>query len=156
MLQCFFHSCKIHLYLHSSSGLHNSKFHKFSTNIFPPFFSPCLTVCLSAGKPLSKCGKCARYMKLISARPTRLYCPSCEEVLALPQGGTIKLYKGLACPLDSYELVSISFQLFSMLWRQLETLKGSGLTFEAFLAGSFVLTWSHMIASATCQMMSGT
>lgn len=61
---------------------------------------------LSAGKPLSKCGKCARYMKLISARPTRLYCPSCEEVFALPQGGTIKLYKGLACPLDAYELVS--------------------------------------------------
>ena len=37
------------------------------------------------GKPLSKCGKCRRYMKYISARPQRLYCPTCEEVLPLPQ-----------------------------------------------------------------------
>ena len=35
----------------------------------------------------------------------RLYCPTCEEVLALPQGGAIKLFQGLACPLDGYELV---------------------------------------------------
>lgn len=63
--------------------------------------------CAHAGKPLSKCGKCARYMKLVAARPARLYCPSCEEVLGLPQGGTIKLYKGLACPLDGYELVRV-------------------------------------------------
>ena len=27
-----------------------------------------------AGKPLSKCGKCKRYMKYISARPQRMYC----------------------------------------------------------------------------------
>ncbi|KAK9804028.1 hypothetical protein WJX73_004084 [Symbiochloris irregularis] len=73
-------------------------------SLFEASFSPLS----SSGKPLSKCGKCARYMKLISARPTRLYCPSCEEVLALPQGGTIKLYKGLSCPLDSYELVLFS------------------------------------------------
>ena len=44
-------------------------------------------------------------MKLVASRPARLYCPACEEVLALPQGGTIKQYKGLACPLDQYELV---------------------------------------------------
>ena len=60
----------------------------------------------SAGKPLSKCGKCKRFMRLISARPMRLYCPTCEEVLGLPQGGAIKLYQGLACPLDGYEMVS--------------------------------------------------
>jgi hypothetical protein len=40
---------------------------------------------LGAGKPLSKCGKCRRYMKYISARPQRLYCSTCEEVLPLPQ-----------------------------------------------------------------------
>ncbi len=38
-----------------------------------------------AGKVLGKCGKCLRYMKLISIRPMRLYCPTCEEVLNLPQ-----------------------------------------------------------------------
>ncbi len=39
----------------------------------------------NAGKVIGKCGKCLRYMKLISIRPMRLYCPTCEEVLNLPQ-----------------------------------------------------------------------
>lgn len=51
-----------------------------------------------AGKPMSKCGKCRRYMKYIAARPSRLYCAACEDVYALPQGGAVKQYKGLECP----------------------------------------------------------
>ena len=39
----------------------------------------------SAGKVLSKCGRCSRYMRLIAARPSRLYCPTCEEVFNVPQ-----------------------------------------------------------------------
>ena len=38
-----------------------------------------------AGKVLSKCGRCSRYMRLIAARPSRLYCPTCEEVFNVPQ-----------------------------------------------------------------------
>ncbi len=38
-----------------------------------------------AGKVMSKCGKCSRYMRLISARPSRLYCGTCEEVFDMPQ-----------------------------------------------------------------------
>ncbi|KXZ51648.1 hypothetical protein GPECTOR_11g102 [Gonium pectorale] len=41
-------------------------------------------------------------------KPQWLYCNTCEEVLALPQGGTIKLYKSLVCPLDGYELLLFS------------------------------------------------
>ena len=41
--------------------------------------------CNLAGKVMSKCGKCARYMRLISARPSRLYCGTCEEVFDMPQ-----------------------------------------------------------------------
>ncbi|KAG0480933.1 hypothetical protein HPP92_011791 [Vanilla planifolia] len=62
-----------------------------------------------SGRLLSKCGKCTRYMKFISSQPPRLYCISCEDVYYLPQNGSIKLYKELACPLDGFELV-----LFSM------------------------------------------
>jgi DNA topoisomerase-3 len=57
---------------------------------------------------MSKCGKCRRYMKYIAARPSRLYCPVCEDVYALPQGGAVKQYKGLECPLDGFELVLFS------------------------------------------------
>eukprot|EP00955_Chlamydomonas_euryale_P067616 359883-Chlamydomonas_euryale.AAC.3 len=32
-------------------------------------------------------------MKLISSRPSRLYCAQCEDIYNLPQGGSIKLYK---------------------------------------------------------------
>ncbi|CAK0787024.1 hypothetical protein CVIRNUC_010240 [Coccomyxa viridis] len=86
------------------------KFRYFVTKIdrmdalFEASFSPLA----SSGKVLSKCGKCLRYMKLISVRPMRIYCPTCEEVLNLPQGGTVKLYKGLECPLDGYEIVLFS------------------------------------------------
>eukprot|EP00884_Botryococcus_braunii_P010708 jgi/Botrbrau1/19639/Bobra.0003s0009.1 len=71
-------------------------------------FDATFSTLAESGKPFSKCGKCRRYMKLISGRPTRLYCPTCEEVLDLPQGGTIKLYQELECPLDGYQLVLYS------------------------------------------------
>ena len=32
-------------------------------------------------------------MKFIQARPSRLYCSTCEDIYNLPQGGAIKLYK---------------------------------------------------------------
>nr|CAD1839134.1 unnamed protein product [Ananas comosus var. bracteatus] len=73
--------------------------------LFEAQFSPLA----DSGRLLSKCGKCTRYMKYISTQPTRLYCTTCEEVYNLPQNGTIKLYKELACPLDGFELL-----LFSM------------------------------------------
>ncbi|MED6197065.1 hypothetical protein PIB30_053243 [Stylosanthes scabra] len=61
-----------------------------------------------SGRAISKCGKCLRYMKYISAQPTRLYCGTCEEVYYLPPMGTIKLYKELTCPLDNFELLVCS------------------------------------------------
>lgn len=47
-------------------------------------------------------------MRYIPLKPQRLYCPNCEETHALPQNGTIKLYKEIRCPLDNYELVLFS------------------------------------------------
>jgi hypothetical protein len=34
-----------------------------------------------------------------------MYCATCEAVYNLPQGGAIKLYKEITCPLDGFELV---------------------------------------------------
>ncbi|PRW60157.1 DNA topoisomerase 3-beta isoform X1 [Chlorella sorokiniana] len=72
--------------------------------LFEASFSPLA----SSGKVLSQCGKCRRYMKLIASRPSRLYCPTCEDVYNMPQGGSIKLYKELACPLDGFQLLLFS------------------------------------------------
>uniref|UniRef100_A0A803LZK4 DNA topoisomerase n=1 Tax=Chenopodium quinoa TaxID=63459 RepID=A0A803LZK4_CHEQI len=73
--------------------------------LFEAQFSPLS----ESGRALSKCGKCARYMKYISPQPQRLYCNTCEDVYYLPQKGAIKLYKEIVCPLDNFELL-----LFSM------------------------------------------
>ncbi|KAJ0403001.1 hypothetical protein ATCC90586_000529 [Pythium insidiosum] len=62
----------------------------------------------ATGKPLSKCGKCLRYMKYVSQRPQRLHCAACDETYQLPQNGTIKLYKELRCPVDNFEMVLFS------------------------------------------------
>ncbi|KAI8047962.1 DNA topoisomerase [Gilbertella persicaria] len=72
--------------------------------LFEATFSPLA----ATGKPLSKCGKCKRYMKYISLKPNRLHCATCDETYSLPLNGHIKLYKELTCPLDDFELVLYS------------------------------------------------
>ena len=61
-----------------------------------------------SGRPLSRCGKCQRYLKFIAARPQRMYCPNCNQTYSLPQGGSVKLYKEIKCPLDDFELLVFS------------------------------------------------
>ncbi|OQV16355.1 DNA topoisomerase 3-beta-1 [Hypsibius exemplaris] len=68
-------------------------------------FEGSFTALNDSGKPFSRCGKCQRFMKLISTRPPRLYCGFCNEALNLPSQGTIGLHQELKCPLDTYDLV---------------------------------------------------
>ena len=70
-------------------------------SLFDASFNPTA----SSGKPFSKCGQCLRYLKLINTRPQRLYCPTQEEVIDLPQGGAVKLYNNRCCSLCGYELL---------------------------------------------------
>uniref|UniRef100_A0AAQ4RS33 DNA topoisomerase n=1 Tax=Gasterosteus aculeatus aculeatus TaxID=481459 RepID=A0AAQ4RS33_GASAC len=83
------------------------KFHYFVDSI--PSMDELMEVSFSpiaaSGKPLSRCGKCRRFMKYIQAKPSRLHCSHCDETYSLPQNGAIKLYKELRCPLDEFELV---------------------------------------------------
>ncbi|KAL3315335.1 DNA topoisomerase 3-beta-1 [Cichlidogyrus casuarinus] len=57
------------------------------------------------GKPLSKCGKCHKYMKLVESKPQRLHCQFCSETYSLPQNGSVRNYKDAKCPLDDFELL---------------------------------------------------
>ncbi|CAD2218839.1 hypothetical protein ADEAN_000633200 [Angomonas deanei] len=59
----------------------------------------------SSGSPITRCGNCLRYLKHLPTRPQRLYCAYCEVTYNLPQGGTVKPYANLTCPLDNFELV---------------------------------------------------
>ncbi|XP_067654997.1 DNA topoisomerase 3-beta-1-like [Haliotis asinina] len=83
------------------------KFRYFVENIngMDELFEVTFSSLADSGRPLSRCGKCRRYMKYVQAKPSRLHCSTCDETYSLPQNGNIKLYKELRCPLDDYELV---------------------------------------------------
>ncbi|CAF93528.1 unnamed protein product, partial [Tetraodon nigroviridis] len=93
--------------LHHTLEIFKRKFHYFvdvitgMDELMEVSFSPIA----ETGKPLSRCGKCHRFMKYIQAKPSRLHCSHCDETYSLPQNGAIKLYKELRCPLDDFELV---------------------------------------------------
>jgi DNA topoisomerase-3 len=56
----------------------------------------------------SRCGRCRRYMSIIMSNPVRMHCEMCEMTYPLPQPGSIRLYKGISCPLDDFELLLYS------------------------------------------------
>ncbi|KAI8513789.1 DNA topoisomerase 3-beta-1, partial [Branchiostoma belcheri] len=99
-----------HAVLQHALDIFRLKFHYFVDSIsdmdqlFEVSFSPLA----ASGKPLSRCGKCRRFMKYVQAKPSRLHCATCDETYNLPQGGTVKLYKEIKCPLDEFELVLFS------------------------------------------------
>lgn len=68
-------------------------------------FEVCFTSLADTGKPMSRCGRCKRYMKMITARPQRLYCVNCKETFSVPQRGLIKLFKEIKCPIDGFEIL---------------------------------------------------
>ncbi|KAI9314572.1 DNA topoisomerase [Dichotomocladium elegans] len=84
-----------------------AKFAYFTKHIeqMDELFEATFSALAATGKPMSKCGKCKRYMKYIALKPNRLHCATCDETYALPLNGNIKLYRELKCPLDDFELV---------------------------------------------------
>ncbi len=45
-------------------------------------------------------------MKLVEAKPRRLFCSTCDETYNVPQqNGSFKLHQELKCPLDEFELI---------------------------------------------------
>ncbi|KAK7099050.1 hypothetical protein V1264_003246 [Littorina saxatilis] len=83
------------------------KFRYFVQNIpaMDELFEVTFSSLADAGRPISRCGKCRRFMKLVEAKPARLHCSICDSTYSLPQNGNIKLYKELKCPLDEFELL---------------------------------------------------
>lgn len=83
------------------------KFDFFVENIaaMDELFEVCFTSLAETGKPMSRCGRCKRYMKMIVSKPQRLYCVNCKETYSVPQRGTIKLFKEIKCPIDGFEIL---------------------------------------------------
>lgn len=49
-----------------------------------------------------------RFMKLVASKPARLFCPNCDVTYSLPVGKSFKLYNELKCPLDQFELLTVT------------------------------------------------
>ncbi|KAK0395748.1 hypothetical protein QR680_001411 [Steinernema hermaphroditum] len=85
------------------------KFMYFVENVsaVDSLFEVSFTSLAETGKPYCRCGKCKRFMKLVEARPQRLYCPSCQDTYSLPTGkdGVLKTFGEKKCPLDEFELL---------------------------------------------------
>lgn len=62
----------------------------------------------AAGRPLSRCGVCTRYLSVVDRKPVRMFCKTCDRIFKMPQNGQMKLYKELKCPLDNFELVFVA------------------------------------------------
>jgi uncharacterized protein with PIN domain len=92
-----------------SLGVFRAKFANFvaSISLMEELFEASFTQMQSSqSRPLSRCGRCRRYMQFISVKPQRLYCPTCEDAWSLPQGVLVKGGDASArCPLCEYELV---------------------------------------------------
>eukprot|EP00933_Yihiella_yeosuensis_P022632 TRINITY_DN1779_c0_g1_i1.p1 TRINITY_DN1779_c0_g1~~TRINITY_DN1779_c0_g1_i1.p1 ORF type:complete len:858 (+),score=171.26 TRINITY_DN1779_c0_g1_i1:68-2641(+) len=65
----------------------------------------------AAGRPLSRCGVCTRYLSVVDRKPVRMFCKQCDRIFKMPQNGQMKLYKELKCPLDNFELVLVANKL---------------------------------------------
>ena len=80
--------CQVHFaaVLKHAIEIFERKFHYFVQTIegmdqlFEVTFSPLA----SSGKPLSRCGKCKRFMKYVDAKPHRLHCATCNDTYSLP------------------------------------------------------------------------
>ncbi|KAB7499440.1 DNA topoisomerase 3-beta-1 [Armadillidium nasatum] len=86
------------------------KFQYFVKNIcrmdelFEVSFSPLS----AAGRPLSRCGKCRRYLKLVETKPIRLHCVNCDDTYSVPPNGMIREFMENKCPLDDFQLLTWS------------------------------------------------
>ncbi|KAL8273312.1 hypothetical protein Esti_002813 [Eimeria stiedai] len=82
-----------------SLKIFKAKFSYFTEKVdrMDALFDVNFTALAATGSPLSRCGRCNRYMHFIPRRPSRLHCRTCDVTLAL--------YKELKCPLDGFELL---------------------------------------------------
>ncbi|KAH6923707.1 hypothetical protein HPB50_005177 [Hyalomma asiaticum] len=83
------------------------KFCYFVTSIMQmdELFEVTFTPLSDSGKPLSRCGKCRRYLKLVASKPSRLHCVQCNDTHSIPQNGSVRTFRELKCPLDDFELL---------------------------------------------------
>lgn len=91
-------------------AMFEQKFLYFVENVcaMDKLFEITFTPLSESGKPMSRCGKCRRFMKYVATAPPRLYCNTCDETYDLPNKTNVKLYKELKCPLDDFELLLCS------------------------------------------------
>lgn len=96
--------------LQHALSVFEAKFRYFVSHLeaMDELFEATFTPLGKSGQPFTRCGRCRKVMTLISSRPARLFCPTCNETLSLPQDGVFQKHGGKRCPLDGFELLYFS------------------------------------------------
>jgi DNA topoisomerase-3 len=97
-----------HTVVNNAIALYKEKFRYFRDHILymDKLFEAEFTLLVeTAGKPLSRCGVCLRFMQYISSKPIRLICTNCNVTYKAPQKGTLRAMNDAKCPFDNFELV---------------------------------------------------
>lgn len=81
--------------------------------LFELRFDPRASDRLERAAPFSRCGRCARFLRLAvgssSGTHKALHCATEDETYALPAGAVVQPWDGRACPLCDFELVLCSY-----------------------------------------------
>ena len=73
-------------------------------------FDPATRASLAEAPPFSRCGRCARFLRLSQTRARKvLHCATEDETYALPAGAEVAPWDGRACPLCDFELLLCSY-----------------------------------------------
>jgi DNA topoisomerase-3 len=79
-------------------------------SLFELKFDPSARASLAEAPPFSKCGRCARFLRLSQTRARKvLHCVTENETYALPHGAEVTPWDGRSCPLCDFELLLCSF-----------------------------------------------
>ncbi|KAI0984676.1 hypothetical protein GJ496_001660 [Pomphorhynchus laevis] len=96
--------------------IYEEKFKYFTGNIdiMDRLFEDSFTLLTEAGKAISRCGMCRRFMRLTGSTEQcgsslRLHCSNCKQTYLMPvypgKTSSIRPYGEQRCPLDDFELV---------------------------------------------------
>ena len=81
--------------------------------LFELKFDPQVSARVAASAPFSRCGRCARFLRLVTrahtAKHSALHCATEDETYGLPAGAVVQPWDGRACPLCDFELLLCSY-----------------------------------------------
>lgn len=82
------------------------KYFKQHIGLMDQLFEAKFIALKDAGKPFIQCCQCYKFTKLVSQKPQRIYCPTCDRIYQVVQNGKLIEVQGASCALCGQRLIS--------------------------------------------------